>query len=275
MSQPPPLTIFQVDAFTDRPFAGNPAGVCVLAEPLDEDTMRAIAAEMNLSETAFLYPLEGGYHLRWFTPAAEVDLCGHATLASAHILWQQGYLDPTQTAHFQTRSGWLTATQDNDWVTLDFPAQPVEAVMATPELLKGLRGLQPTFIGRNLAQSPNYLVELPSEDHVRMLQPDFSTLEMLPVMGVIVTSAAETADFDFVSRYFAPAIGIDEDPVTGSAHCSLAPYWQTKLGKDALLARQISSRGGTLKLRCQGDRVQLSGQAVTVLEGTLRLSTGA
>lgn len=270
MSVSAPVNILQVDAFTDSPFSGNPAAVCVLPEPVDAAWMQSVAAEMNLSETAFLYPIEEGYHLRWFTPAVEVDLCGHATLASAHVLWSQGYLAANQAARFQTRSGLLTASQVDGWITLNFPSYPVEAVSATPDLLKSLRGLQPVYIGRNGdAPESNFLVELDSEAYVQSLKPDFPILKSLPAMGVIVTAPADDPTFDFVSRYFAPAVGIDEDPVTGYAHCSLAPYWQAKLGKSDFLAKQISARGGVLKVQCQGDRVLMSGQAVTVLQGTL------
>jgi PhzF family phenazine biosynthesis protein len=269
-------TIVQVDAFSDRPFGGNPAAVCVLAAAADVAWMQAIAAEMNLSETAFLYPHgEGGYHLRWFTPSTEVDLCGHATLASAHVLWQEGHLPLDQAAQFHTRSGVLTAEQVGDWITLNFPSQPVAEIAAEPVLLKALRGQVPSFVGRTTAGlEGNYLVELASADHVRSLQPDFPLLATLPAMGVIVTApAAAPTDgatpVDFVSRYFAPAVGINEDPVTGSAHCALAPYWQQKLSKDALVADQVSARGGRLKVRCQGDRVFISGQAVTVMRGEL------
>ncbi|MEM9006694.1 MAG: PhzF family phenazine biosynthesis protein [Cyanobacteria bacterium P01_F01_bin.86] len=271
MSASTAVTILQIDAFTDRPFGGNPAAVCILPAAVDATWMQAVAAEMNLSETAFLYPIENGYHLRWFTPAAEVDLCGHATLASAHALWSQGYLAATQEARFQTRSGLLTANQTDGWITLNFPSHPVPAVAATPELLKSLRGLQPVYVGRN-GNTPgsHFLVEVESEAYVRSLQPDFSIMKTLPVMGVIVTARADDPAFDFVSRYFVPAVGVDEDPVTGYAHCSLAPYWQSKLGKSSFLAKQISARGGILKVQCEeNDRVLISGQAVTVMQGMI------
>jgi PhzF family phenazine biosynthesis protein len=269
MSLSAPVTFWQVDAFTAHPFAGNPAAICILPTAVDAAWMQAVAAEMNLSETAFLHPEQEGYRLRWFTPAAEVDLCGHATLASAHVLWSEGYLPLTQAARFQTRSGLLTAQWTDGWITLNFPVQPVTPVTPPPELLKGLRGVETRYVGWNSAAEPNYLVELPSEDYVRSLQPDFSMLKLLPAMGVIVTAPADAPDIDFVSRYFAPAVGINEDPVTGSAHCSLAPYWQDQVGKSALQAQQVSARGGTLKVQCQGDRVLISGQAVTVLKGSL------
>lgn len=269
MSLPDTVTIFQVDAFTDHPFVGNPAAVCVLSAPASETWMRAVAAEMNLSETAFLHPVEDGYQLRWFTPTAEVELCGHATLASAHILWREGILSPEQMARFHTHSGLLTATQTAGWITLNFPGQPVSPVSPSPELLKSLRGLQSLSVSQGSSAQANYLVELPSEDYVRSLQPDFAMMRLLPAHGVIVTALSETADIDFVSRYFAPAMGIDEDPVTGSAHCSLVPFWENRLGKSDFVAKQVSRRGGTLKLKRVGDRVLISGQAVTVMQGTL------
>lgn len=269
MSFSDPVTILQVDAFTDFPFGGNPAAVCVLSAPVSETWMRVVAAEMNLSETAFLHPVADGYQLRWFTPTSEVDLCGHATLASAHVLWSEGKLAPEQTARFHTKSGLLTATQDNGWITLNFPIQPTSLVTAPPELLKSLRGLQPRSVEYGGSAEANYLVELPSEDYVRSLQPDFGMMRLLPAQGVIVTALSEEPDIDFISRYFAPAVGIDEDPVTGSAHCSLVPFWEGKLGKSAFVAKQVSHRGGILKAQREGDRVLISGQAVTVMKGTL------
>lgn len=259
-------TIIQVDAFTDKTFAGNPAAVCVMSEAADADWMQALAAEMNLSETAFLYPVEDGFHLRWFTPTAEVDLCGHATLATAHTLWTEGHLAPEQEARFQTRSGLLTAARTENWITLNFPSSSVTPTDLPTDLLKGLRGLVPKFVGRD---AKHFLVELETEADVRELDPDFSVLANLPVQGIIATSRADSGEFDFVSRYFAPAIGINEDPVTGAAHCLLGPYWQESLGKSQFLAYQASARGGIMKVRCEGDRVYLSGQAVTVMRGTL------
>lgn len=269
------VNVLQIDAFTDRPFGGNPAAVCILAEAADADWMQAIAAEMNLSETAFLYPIEDGYHLRWFTPAAEVDLCGHATLATSHALWSQGYLATTQEARFQTRSGLLTAQQAEGWITLNFPSNPAQPIPAAPELLKSLRGQMPAYTGQSSGETESMiLVELESEAHVRSLQPDFPILKTLPVLGLIATAPADDPSVDFASRFFAPAVGIDEDPVTGAAHCVLAPYWQEKLGKSALAARQISQRGGVLKVECQGDRVLISGQAVTVMQGVIWAGPG-
>lgn len=269
MSLPDTVTILQVDAFTDHPFRGNPAAVCLLSAPASETWMQAVAAEMNLSETAFLQPVEDGYQLRWFTPMAEVELCGHATLASAHVLWSEGMLAAAQTARFYTKSGLLTATQTGDWITLNFPSQPTHPVSAPPELLKSLRGLRPQTVTYGNTAKANYLVELPSEDYVRSLQPDFAMMRLLTAQGVIVTAPSEAPDVDFVSRYFAPAVGINEDPVTGSAHCSLVPFWEGKLGKSSFVAKQVSQRGGILRVQRQGDRVLISGQAVTVMSGTL------
>ncbi|MGB7487247.1 MAG: PhzF family phenazine biosynthesis protein [Phormidesmis sp.] len=265
------LKITQVDAFTNQPFAGNPAAVCVIEQPLEADLMQAIAAEMNLSETAFLYPLQDlpadGYSLRWFTPATEVDLCGHGTLASAHTLWHEGYLPAGQPAKFKTKSGWLGAKQQKDWIEMDFPVQPVEITQyVMPQLIKSLCcGGNIRVVAKN---DVNYLVEVFSEQVLQNLRPDFVEMSKLPVQGIIVTAKADSAAYDFVSRYFAPAVGISEDPVTGSAHTSLAPYWQEKLGKATMTARQISARGGIVRVTCQANgRIAIGGQAVTVLKG--------
>lgn len=257
--------LLQVDAFTDRAFAGNPAAVCLLDRPADAPWMQNVAREMNLSETAFLSPRADGYDLRWFTPAAEVDLCGHATLATAHVLWSERLLDPGATARFHTRSGWLTADRRGDWIELDFPSQAVAPQEAPAGLLAAL-GVRPQFVGKN---KTDYLVEVAAEREVRALAPDFGKFRSLPIRGVIVTSRAATPGVDFVSRFFAPAVGVDEDPVTGSAHCALAPHWAPRLAKDEMIGYQASSRGGTVRVRLAGDRVKLGGQAVTVLTGEL------
>lgn len=264
------LTIVQVDAFTDRPFAGNPAAVCVLPAPRAAPWMQAVAREMNLSETAFLVPRDDGYDLRWFTPAVEVDLCGHATLASAHVLWEDGHLAPGAQARFWTRSGLLTADQRGAWIELDFPATPPEPTEAPPDLL-GALGVPARHVARSRF---DYLVEVENEAVVRGLTPDCAVLRAVPTRGVIVTSAATTPGYDFVSRFFAPASGIDEDPVTGSAHCSLGPYWSARLGKAELVGYQASARGGVVRVRVAGDRVLLGGQAVTVLRATLAPAAG-
>lgn len=257
--------ILQIDAFTSRPFAGNPAAVCILNGQAERDWMQRVAREMNLSETAFLVPQEQGFDLRWFTPSVEVDLCGHATLASAHALWELGHLRCDETARFHTRSGLLTAERKGDWIELDFPATPpVEA--PPPNGLLAAMGVSPTYVGRSRF---DYLLEVEHEDVVRDARPDFAALRRVESRGVILTSRSSTAERDFVSRFFAPAAGVDEDPVTGSAHCCLTPFWSSRLKKDALVAHQISSRGGVLKVRVDGARVRLSGQAITVLRGEL------
>ncbi len=261
MGQP----IAQVDAFTNRPFAGNPAAVCVLETPRDAAWMQQVALEMNLSETAFLHRQGDGFNLRWFTPTVEVDLCGHATLASAHILWEEGHLAPDEQARFYTRSGLLTASRQGDWIELDFPAKLEQADPEPPDLASAL-GVVPRYIGKNQF---DYLVEVASEAELRALRPDFTRLRSLPVRGVIVTSRADAKEYDFVSRFFAPGSGIDEDPVTGSAHCCLGPFWQQRLGKDTFMAYQASPRGGVVRVRVAGDRILLGGQAVTVLRGEL------
>jgi PhzF family phenazine biosynthesis protein len=260
------IRIVYVDAFTNQPFAGNPAAVCVLPAAPSESWMRHVAREMNLSETAFLVPQDGGYHLRWFTPAVEVDLCGHATVASAHVLWEDGHLPPGRQARFHTRSGLLTADRQGDWIELDFPAKIAAAADAPPELLPALGVKQAQFVGRNVF---DYLVEVDSEETLRSLKPDHSTLRKLPVRGIIVTARAASPEFDFVSRFFAPGSGIDEDPVTGSAHTALGPYWAPRLGKSEFTAFQASARGGVVRVRLKGDRVMLGGQAVTVMTGAL------
>jgi PhzF family phenazine biosynthesis protein len=257
--------IVQVDAFTDRPFRGNPAAVCLLDAPPPDRWMQDVAGEMNLSETAYLWPETDGFRLRWFTPTVEVDLCGHATLASAHVLWDTGRLAGEDEARFHTRSGLLTAIRRDGWIELDFPQEPVEPAEAPSGLIDAL-GAVPRWVGRNRF---DHLVEVDSELVVRKMAPDQALLRRVPARGVIVTSASGTAEFDFVSRFFAPGSGIDEDPVTGSSHCALGPYWSRRLGKTTMVAYQASSRGGVVRVRLEGDRVALGGQAVTVLRGEL------
>ena len=258
-------TIFQVDSFTNVPFAGNPAGVCILPEPGDERWMQNVAKEMNLSETAFLVRQDDGYSLRWFTPAVEVDLCGHATLASAHILWEIGTLAVGEQARFHTRSGLLTADRRGSWIEMDFPATPETQVDAPAGLAEAL-GVEPRYVGQNKF---DLLVEVESEEVVRAMQPDFTLLGKISARGVIVTSLASSHGFDFVSRFFAPCVGINEDPVTGSAHCCLSPYWSRRLGRNELVGYQASARGGVVRVRLDGERVHIGGQAVTVLVGEL------
>ena len=259
------IPIFQVDAFTHKAFSGNPAAVCILQQPMNDRWMQDVAGEMNLSETAFLLKEEGGFNLRWFTPKIEVDLCGHATLAGAHVLWEQGYVAAEDTLHFHTLSGLLSASRRGDWIELDFPSEPPEEAQAPAGLMEVL-GVRPKFIGRNRFA---FLVEVESEEAVKGLEPDFRQLEKATDQCLIVTAPAESAEYDFVSRFFAPAGGIDEDPVTGSAHCCLGPFWGAKLGKKEMIAFQASARGGVVRVRLGDQRVFLSGQAVTVLRGEL------
>ncbi|HSD51145.1 MAG TPA: PhzF family phenazine biosynthesis protein [Candidatus Methylomirabilis sp.] len=259
------MRIFQVDAFTDRPFAGNPAAVCLLPEPRDAGWMQSVAAEMNLAETAFLLTQGDDYNLRWFTPTIEVDLCGHATLASAHVLWEAGFLKPNQPARFSTRSGLLTCERKGSWIEMDFPAEPEAKSSAPPGLEKAL-GVRARYVGKNRF---DYLLEVDSEDTVRRLKPDLGLLGEIPSRGFIITSRASSPGYDFVSRFFAPGAGIPEDPVTGSAHCCLGPFWKSRLDKDEFVAYQASPRGGVVRVRVAGARVILGGQAVTVLRGEL------
>ena len=260
-------SLFQVDAFTNKPFSGNPAAVCLLDEARDADWMQAVAAEMNLSETAFVRPLDDGFELRWFTPAVEVDLCGHATLATAHVLWDTGRLGAEEEALFHTRSGTLTARRRGDHIELDFPADPTApAETEGTQALSAALGTPVVAVHRG---REDWLAELESEAAVRECKPNLHLVRALPARGLMITAAA-SGPFDFVSRFFAPAAGIDEDPVTGSAHCALACYWSERLGKTAMRGWQASARGGAVGVRLEDGRVFLSGQAVTVLRGELR-----
>lgn len=257
------LKLFQVDAFTDRLFSGNPAAVVPLEKWLPETTMQAMAAENNLSETAFFVKQGEGYHLRWFTPSREVDLCGHATLATAWVLWEKlGERAPL--IRFETRSGELRVTRDAKWLWLDFPADPAQPCTAPPALVSGL-GRPP----REVLVAGNFVAVYDDEEAVRSLTPDFRLLATLDNHGVIAT--APGTDCDFVSRFFAPKFGIDEDPVTGSAHCTLTPMWAARLGRKSLRAKQISQRGGELHCQAAGERVRIGGQAVTYLAGEIDL----
>jgi PhzF family phenazine biosynthesis protein len=260
------IRIVTVDAFTNIPFAGNPAAVCLMQEPRSEDWLRNVAREMNLSETAFLTPRGGDFDLRWLTPTVEVDLCGHATVASAHVLWEDGHLPVTKQARFHTRSGLLTADRRGDWIELDFPVKIAAPAESPAELLPALGVSSPLSVARNLF---DYLVEIESDEELRALKPDLMMLRKVPVRGVIVTARGSTPEFDFISRFFAPGSGIDEDPVTGSAHTALGPYWSARLGKKDMTAYQASARGGVVRVRVNGDRVVLGGQAVTVMRSTL------
>ncbi|MBI1387697.1 MAG: PhzF family phenazine biosynthesis isomerase [bacterium] len=259
------IVFFQIDAFTCDPFRGNPAAVCLLDEPAGAEWMQPMAAEMNLSETAFVSPREDGYDLRWFTPTCEVDLCGHATLASAHALWESGRLPTNQTARFFTRSGWLAAKRAGEWVEMDFPALPVHSIQIPYGLADAL-GVEVNYIGGN---GMDFLVEVDSADVVINMRPDLRALMQFETRGVIVTSQSDSDEFDFVSRFFAPAAGVDEDPVTGSAHCSLAEYWGKKLSRDELAGFQASRRGGVVRMKRKQGRVLIYGQAATVFEGVL------
>lgn len=259
------LRIVQVDAFTAEPFRGNPAAVCILPDPREDVWMQAVAREMNLSETAFLLRESDGFNLRWFTPIVEVDLCGHATLASAHVLWEDGHLRAGELARFHTRSGLLTAERSGEWIWMDFPAAPPREVEAHADLLRAL-GVTPVYVGSSRFDT---LVEVESEEALRALEPDLTLLRQIPTRGVIATARAASPEYHFASRFFAPAVGVDEDPVTGSAHCVLAPYWRERLEWEELTGYQASARGGVVRVRVQGDRVHLGGQAITVLRGEL------
>ena len=265
------IPFLQVDSFTREPFGGNPAAVCLLESEPPPDWMQHVAAEMNLSETAFAWPSSNGFGLRWFTPVAEVDLCGHATLATAHALWETKRLAKGEPAWFDTRSGRLTAIQASDAIRMDFPAEPAEA--CDPGDLANALGSEIVWCGQNRM---DFLVQLPDAASVRSCTPDLLRLAKLETRGVIVTAGSDVDEADFVSRFFCPGLGIDEDPVTGSAHCCLAPFWAERLGRTSLTGHQISRRGGVVDCELAGDRVLLGGHAVTVLAGeVLATPTGA
>ncbi len=258
------VPLFLVDAFAHRPFTGNPAAVCLLDSWPDDTWLQSVAMEMNQAETAFLVREREAFRLRWFTPALEVDLCGHATLASARVLWDQQLAETGAPIEFLTRSGSLFASLTGEEIELNFPLTPQRETAAPAGLLESL-GAKATYVGRNV----DYLVEVASEAELRALTPDFRSLAGVECRGVIVTARSADPQFDFVSRFFAPQAGIDEDPVTGSAHCTLAHYWGQKLGKDHLRAFQASRRGGTVGVEIQGDRVLLRGPATIVVRGEL------
>lgn len=266
-----PTDLWLIDAFTDSAFAGNPAGVCLLKAPAPEGWMRSVAREMNQAETAFLVPRKDGFDLRWFTPEVEVDLCGHATLASAHFLWAKRKVKPAGIARFHTRSGLLTAVKKKGWILLDFPATPPVECDAPVYLLDAFKAVgSPVF-----KTAFDYMIVLDKPGRLRDLKPDYRLLKAIETRGVIVTAPSDEPGVDFLSRFFAPAAGVPEDPVTGSAHCALAPYWTKRLGPAALVGRQVSARGGTVQVETAGDRVRLGGQAVTVLKGTIECVDGA
>ncbi len=268
------IEIYQVDAFSERPFAGNPAGVVPLTAPVAVEWMQAFAQEMNLSETAYFWPEGDAYRLRWFTPAAEVRLCGHATLASAHTLWESGRLALSAPARFDTLSGRLTcARRPGGTIEMEFPARQSEPCEAPPGLVEALgfgSDWTPLFVGRNV---DDYLVEVATADEVRRVVPDAAALRRVEARGVIVTAPSDRRagghPCDFVSRFFAPGVGVDEDPVTGSAHCALAPFWSARLGKSELVGYQMSARGGTVGVKVAGERVLLTGRAVTIFRAEL------
>lgn len=260
------IRVVTIDAFTNIPFAGNPAAVCILPEPRPDAWLRNVAREMNLSATAFLIARNGGYHLRWFTSAVELELCGHGTLASAHVLWEDGHLPAGQEARFHTRSGIFTAARREDWIEVNFPVKIALPAEPPPELLPALGVTAPLAVAKNQF---DYLVEVESEEQLRSLSPDHAALRKIPVRGVIVTTRSSQPEFDFISRFFAPGAGIDEDPVTGSAHTALGPYWAAKLGKTEMTGYQASARGGTVRVRLNGDHILLGGQAVTIAQVTL------
>jgi len=257
------MKIYHIDAFTDKPFSGNPAAVCFLDSKKENSWMQKVATEMNLSETAFLWPEGDGYELRWFTPTTEVDLCGHATLASAHAIWEEGVKPKDSPIEFYSKSGTLKTTFTDGWIEMDFPSLPAEETAPPDGLLEALH-VKASYVGKN---KYDFIVEVTNELALRKLRPDYPKLARIDMRGVIVT--ARGTDYDFVSRFFAPAAGVSEDPVTGSAHCCLAPYWQKKIKKDKLTGYQASQRGGIVKVRVAGDRVILGGKAITILKGEL------
>ena len=259
------IKFYQVDAFTDQPFKGNPAAICFLDEELSTETMLQIAAENNLAETAFVQKLADGFNLRWFTPTVEVQLCGHATLATSHILWQEGILKAEETARYHTLSGLLTAKKKGEWIEIDLPAKGNKPVDVPEDVLAALQ-VQPI----NTAYADRYIIEVETPKEVENIKPDFSILKHHE-MVIVTSKGAASSPYDFVSRTFGPSVGVDEDPVTGSSHCCLAPYYATLLNKTQFFAYQASERGGEMKLELKGDRVLLSGHAVTLISGTLMI----
>ncbi len=257
------MKIYKIDAFTEKPFTGNPAAVCFLDSRQSNSWMQNVAMEMNLSETAFFWPKDPGYELRWFTPTMEVDLCGHATLATAHAIWEEGLHPADSPIEFNTKSGLLKTKRTEGWIEMDFPSLPAEETSPPDGLLEALH-VKASYVGKNQF---DYLIEVSSEIVLRKLRPDFLKLARLDIRGIIVTS--RSTEYDFVSRFFAPGVGISEDPVTGSAHCCLAPYWKSKLKKDVMVGYQASQRGGIVKVQLMNDRVMLGGKAVTILKGEL------
>ena len=261
------MELYNVNTFTEQAFRGNPAAVCILQEEKEEEWMQQIAKETNLPVTAFIHRIQNNYVLRWFTPTTEIPICGHGTLASAYIIWKKGYQEADKQISFHTKSGVLTSQLKGDWVQLEFPAIPEKKIIA-PDLLIRALGVNLKYVGENKL---DYLVEVDSEEIVRSLKPNIQSIAQLPVRGVIVTSRSNTSEYDFVSRFFSPAQGLNEDYVTGSAHCCLGTYWKRKLQKSEFTAFQASNRGGMLKVNVLDDTVFLSGKAVTIFEGNLTI----
>lgn len=261
------IPTYTVDAFTSERFSGNPAAVCILETDIGDELKQKIAAEMNLAETAFILPRGNEYDLRWFTPSIEVDLCGHATLAGAHVLWESGLADVNEKILFKTKSGRLELSKKGELISMLFPLEDVIATECPELIIKGINA-NPVYSGRNRM---DYLVEVESEEVLRNIHPHFAFLGRLDSRGLIVTSSSDSEEYDFVSRFFAPQSGIPEDSVTGSAHCALAPYWSAKLGRDELVGFQASGREGIVYVKLQNEKVVLGGYAVTVLTGYLSL----
>jgi PhzF family phenazine biosynthesis protein len=259
--------VFQVDAFTSQPFRGNPAGVVLITDEQSEKWMLSVAREMNLSETAFVIRGKSSYKLRWFTPAVEVDLCGHATLATAHILFERDIVKKSELIEFTTRSGVLTTSYIDGWIEMDFPSFSTEEVVKSGVVVKALK-CEPAAMYNS---GENIMAVYKDPENIYGLSPDFDLIKQLDVQGVIATSLSDVAEFDFISRYFAPRVGVDEDPVTGSAHCSLGPYWGGILNKNVLRAKQVSDRGGELLVRIENGRTFIRGQAVTVFSGKIHI----
>ena len=257
--------LFQVDAFTNQPFRGNPAGVVLLDEEQPDSWMQSVAQEMNLSETAFVIGEKSPYNLRWFTPAVEVELCGHATLATAHILFEREIAAKNEAIEFKTRSGILTTTYNDGWVQMDFPSFSADEILDRSEITRALN--ETPDQAYNSGESIMAVFDVPEK--IYKMAPDFELIKRFNIQGIMVTSHSEEPGIDFISRYFAPNVGIDEDPVTGSAHCSLGPYWGARLDKSVLNAKQVSDRGGEIQVRVKDDRTFISGQAVTIFSGKL------
>jgi predicted PhzF superfamily epimerase YddE/YHI9 len=260
-----PTPLMHVDAFADAPFRGNPAAVCLLDHEPSPGWMQAVAGELQLPATAFVRADGDGFRLRWFSTTAELTLCGHGTLAAAHALWETGRLPHDAAARFASAGGPLGAVRDDGWIALDFPAEPPAPAVAPPGLLDAL-GVAACWTGRNRL---DYVVELADAASVRAAAPDLAALRTIDTRGVILTARADTPGVDFVSRFFAPRVGIPEDAVTGSAHCALAPLWAARLGRTGLTGAQLSRRGGVVRTALAGDRVRLAGRAITVLRGEL------